>query len=55
MCADISSYGDTYNQHCRVYLLAVHQNLAHMLTPQPFLGNELGECPTGLAIFAGHD
>ena len=45
----------TYNQRCCVHVLVLHQKLSYMLTLQAFQGDELGDCPTGLAVFAGHD
>lgn len=45
----------TYNQSCCVHVIALHQKLSHMLTLQAFQSDKLRDCPTGLAIFAGHD
>lgn len=45
----------TYDQSCCVHILAFHQKLSYNLTLQGLLSDKLGECPTGLAIFAGHD
>lgn len=45
----------TYNQSCCVHVLILHQKLSYMLTLQAFQSDKFGDCPTGLAVFAGHD
>lgn len=44
----------THNQSRCVHVLILHEELAHVLTPQRFLGDKLGEGPARLAVLAGH-
>lgn len=44
----------THNQSRGVHILVLHEELAHVLTPQRLLGDKLGEGPVRLAVLAGH-